>query len=314
MYRPWTGRQFGIEFEGVIPANRQRPGVDVRRQIQAALRRALGMAGVSESVGWRHTSGQGGQWDVKTDASVAYGAGFEVASPRITLDDQGHNADMRAALAEMAAEGARVDSTCGLHVSVDVSDFTWKEMQQLIALWVRYEPFFYSLLPASRRTGQWSSPMRAGTWAEAQRLKDGTGVSRWWSTVQQAVSATTQTRFNMATGTFSKYVSMRVDQWALQGRVEFRLHSGTLSYDKARKWTMLLIALVNRIKHPVPSTRKVDQSRPGLGFSARYVGKQIGLVGAASGALVADAAPEGAEVVEWCQRRQARFADQHQSA
>lgn len=317
MYRPWNGRRVGIEIEAIIPQDRQTAGNALDTALAVVTHAVANPSDVSTDTHWRDSAGH--QWDVKRDGSLPSGLGVEVASQKITLDAAGHNGTLKAVCDGLRGAGARLTSNCGLHVSVDVSDFDWSEMQKLMALWARYEPFFYSLAPAARRDvgrhdgGYFCRPVRAGSWDHAQRVKEGRNATQYWTPWQEAVKASGRRGFDNAAARVPKYVGMRIEKWVTQGRVEFRFHSGSLSYDKIRKLAMLLLALVERVKHPVPSTRKLDQSRPELGFTAKYVGRQIGLIGSDRAGLVneGEAAPEGAEVVEWCERRRAKFAEQH---
>ena len=296
----WTGRQFSVEFEFYLNA-----GIRDEGEFRAAMVRAAGPAMVNpERVGWRSSAGR--QWDLKTDGSLSgmagQGPGREVASPRLTLDDDGECASLRSVCGELS-QIAKVNEDCGLHVSVDASDFSWKQMQQLMALWARYEPFFFAVLPASRHGAHWCKPYRASKWDGVRQP-----ASRWWPTVQRAISATTEVEFRDAAGSIEKYVSMRVNDWWRTGRVEFRLHSATLDYVKVRNYATILIALVNRVaRTDAPRvSRKINQPLGHYGFYNRDVMKAIGLF---PSAWSADH-PHAARVRNWYDARQRKFARQ----
>ena len=201
------------------------------------------------------------------------------------------------------AVGAKVNHTCGLHVHVDVSDFGWRDFQRLLALWARYEPFFFELTPPSRR-GEWGSsychPVRANTW---QAVARGT-LSSTWTSVQQALTANDETRFHAAIGMLGRG-ALNVSGFIRTGRIEFRLQGGSINYAKIRNWVVVLLALVNRAKTPLapPVPLTINQPRPEVGFSTRYVFAVIGISPSRWAPVVA---PLCATIESWAnERRQA---------
>src|SRR6478672_1800513 len=127
MHRPWVGRKFGPEFE----MKKFQSGTGTRPLSEASIRTAL--TRVSHRVnpqpaGFYKSNGQ--TWDIKTDSTC----GWEIGSPAMILNEQGHNAEMEAALGALLSCNAVVDQTCGTHVHFEVADYTWEDLRRLMIL------------------------------------------------------------------------------------------------------------------------------------------------------------------------------------
>jgi hypothetical protein len=201
----------------------------------------------------------------------------------------------------------KITSNCGVHVHVDVSDFDWKEVQKLLGLWARYEPFFYSLVPNSRKTNRYCETLRATTWAKAHAAD-----SAGYYPAITALTATTRRAFQSASANLGKYRTLRMNMWATNGRVEFRIHGGTISYTKIRQWVRLILSLVGRVKTSTMGTtgRLPIGVRPlsrSTGFGPSYVLGALGM-GPNGGAHTSEATmPIYESLMEWIPERQRKF-------
>lgn len=299
MYRPWMGRTFGIEME-MKPVNAETGTFIPFRDLKAKIG-ATGVALNSRDHTWYSSNGQ--QWDIKTDGSVREAGrdGYEIASPAMYMDEDGECEEMKKVCDAIVSVNPKVDKACGLHVHVNCRDFTWRELQKLIALWVRYEPFFFEMLPRSRRSNTYCRPMRTAEWGAARTQ------SEHWPTVAEALRTDNETQFSSYQRSLGKYCSLNVSSFVYHGRVEFRLHSGTVSYEKIRNWVKMLLALVARVKlESAPNiAREVDPTcYSEKGYSTGYVFKMIGL-------LPSKAVPEVPEtnrdLAKWVDRRREQF-------
>lgn len=299
----WQGRRFGIEMEVM----KQRS--DGSRLTGTTLNRALSRAGLSHEVvgegDYYNTSStrSGRVWEVKYDAS----AGYEVVSPALVLDGDGECDELRNGCEAVMAERPKITQQCGLHVHVDVSDFNWKEVQKLLALWSRYEPFFFSLVPQSRKNNIYCQEMRGQTWAEAHR-NDMISFS-----AKPALTATNRRDFERSCRSLGKYRTLRMNMWALNGRVEFRMHSGTVDYKKIKQWLRLVLSLVGRVKTSSMGTtgrlaRTVRPLASPTGFGPSYVLGALGMGPMARQGDVTDATEAVyTDLMQWIPTRQARF-------
>ena len=269
--RLWQGRTFGVEMEFL---KRTRGGGNISAEfVNSKLAEAVDFP--VQGMGDRYSAQSNGRaWEVQYDST----AGWEVSTPALELDEHGECAELKAGCDALTRNvKPKIDSSCGLHVHVDVSDFDWKEIQKLLGLWVRYEPFFFSMVAASRKNLNWCIPLRATTWANAfdvDQTQDYAAV--------HALKATSRREFESRCANLGKYRTLRMNMWALNGRVEFRMHSGTISYTKIRQWVRLILSLVGRVKTSTMGTTGRlpiavrPLSRP-TGFGPKYVLGALGM-------------------------------------
>jgi hypothetical protein len=297
-----TTRTIGIEME-----NTMRSGALV--DFQRALTNEFGTARVNQQMpGYYHSSGR--TWDVKTDSSC----GGEIASPAIRLDETGHNAELKTVCSLLAAHGAQVTASCGLHVHVDVSDFTRVQQQRLIALWLRYEPFFFSMIPRSRRNNHYCAATRTTDFFST------TSYDFNRDAMSRALRTNSDAAFRRGIGNWAGHrtSALNITGLWMSGRVEFRLHSGTINYEKIRRWALWLLAMVERAKGEdvrrsvaSPLTRPVaaagerlaggPQYRATHGVSSSTVARAFNVTPENSGAMYL-------EMLTWANERRARFA------
>lgn len=300
MHTPWIGRKFGIEME----MNQVKADLTPlsSRTLQGAVSGAVQRAGLPANrinmaaPSYRHSDGS--QWEVKTDSSCGYGDdyGWEIASPAMTMDADAHCAELRAVCDAVAALEPRIDKKCGLHVHVEVADFTWQELQKLVILWARYEPFVFELCPPSRRDNDYCPPFRESMWGRANGPQ--------WSAIERGLSMTSVDDFRRAMSSSPRGSLNLAHFWRSQ-RVEFRLGAGTVSYEKVRRWTQLLLTLVQLVKTNGRSIRAGNWSTKG--FSVAYVAKMLNV--APNGAHPAEVIPAvSTELVAWMEARRAQFA------
>lgn len=298
-YRPWVNRKFGVELEmnDVTVDHAALSSGDLRRAVEGG----LVAAGVSPNrlnraaAGYYHSNGL--TWDVKTDASCGYNGrnGWEIASPAMMLDEDGECAELREVCERVRALRPRVDRSCGLHVHVEVRDFDWQDLRNLIILFARYEPFLFELCPPSRRTNTFCPPMRKADWAATD--------SHYWTRVDSALRETREERFQSAVTAIGRYVSLNLSPFWRSRRIEFRLGAGTVQYEKIVRWTQLLLSMVQRAKNDrMPKIVLGGWANQPL--SANYFCKMVGLTPSQHVPEVPEAS---AKLVEWVRRRQRQF-------
>lgn len=102
----------------------------------------------------------------------------------------------------------RVDRSTGLHVHLDMRNFNYSHaFSNLVSM----QSFLYAMLPASRRSGNYSIPVKGKQW----RILE----SRYHGVNTQA---------------YKKYRTL-----------ELRMHSGTVNATKIINWVRLLLAIIN---------------------------------------------------------------------
>lgn len=299
-YRPYMNRYFGVEIE--------MNEVDITRAplSQRALRDAVvegcGNPSRTGARSFEYYHSSGATWDVKLDGSCGYGPefGYEVASPKLILARGASNLELRDVCEKLVALRPRINRKCGLHVNIDCSDYDWRDLQRLLILWTRYEPFFYSLQPVSRATNHYCKPLRAAEWGAAGWRQGG---------IQSALVARTERDFRYVGTEAERESGLNISSWWRDGRIEFRLGAGTASYEKIRRWAQLLLSLAGRIKYPYPFMPAIT---PAAGFMTRgvkplHVFKQLGL---SESDIVSrgEVAEESTALLAWVTERTKRFA------
>lgn len=303
----WVGRTFGIEMEFTKHGRNGAhiTGYDVNRALTDVCEFPVSGTGGD----WNSRS-NGRSWEVQYDATSGARpgtSGWEVSSPALLLDEEGECAELKRGCDALMRMAPKISSNCGLHVHVDVSDFNWREVQKLLGLWARYEPFFYSLVPESRKTNHYCKTLRATTWENAYEA-DAAG----YYPAKRALEATSRGVFNDACNSLNKYRTLRMEMWAMNGRVEFRIHGGTINYKKIRQWLRLVLSLVGRVKTSTMGTTgrlpvKVRPLSRSTGFGPAYVLGALGM-GPNGGVGTSEATmPIYESLMEWIPKRQRKF-------
>jgi hypothetical protein len=300
MYRPWVNRKFGIELEmnDVATDNTSITETMLRNAVSQGLVRAGQPAARlnRRDPGYYQSNGQ--TWDVKTDASCGYNnrTGWEVAAPAMVLDDEGECVELKEVTNALKLLKPRIDKKCGLHVHVEVRDYNWRDLRNLLVLWARYEPFAFELCPPSRRSNVYCPPFRKTEWSG----RDGAQ----WTRMENGLGETTEQGFQRIMQMADRGAVNLTHFWRSK-RVEFRLGGGTIEYEKIVRWTQFLLSFVNRVKRAdMPIIQSGGWSN--AGFSTLYVFKMLGL---APSKHVPEAMVPGAstKLLEWCDKRRAQF-------
>lgn len=212
-------RTFGIEIECFLPQGM------TRSVATAAIAQRLGQPCMEE--GYNHL--RRSHWKIVTDGSLGdYARGMELVSPPLAgeggLDLVGRACE---ALVDL---GATVNTQCGFHVHVGISDQNPIPLfKNLLKVYAAFEPVIDGMMPASRR-GSTSMYCRSVSTVNLARLDAATDLGG----VVGAIGSNTADRFR----------KLNLTAYARHRTVEFRQHSGTLDANKARKWTTLCLRMV----------------------------------------------------------------------
>lgn len=202
-------RQFGVEVEfyNITP--------------QVAVQ-ALQAVGVNvEWMGYTHSVTT--NWKIVTDGSVSgrgtgQGTGLELVSP-ILKGEEGL-IELEKALNALDNAGAKVNTTCGLHVHIDTAGMQNVQRKNFFNAYVRNQGLMDRLVSQSRRNNRnYTMPYNSSqveTYAEAAATGRG-GNNRY---------------FTVNTCSLSKY-----------GTLEFRQHQGTVNGKKVVAWVQMLLAI-----------------------------------------------------------------------
>ena len=294
MYRPWTGRGIGIELEmnSVLASGNSYSLRDMHAVVVGALPSTERV--VRE--GYAHNNGT--VWECKTDGSC----GYEFTTPILTLDEEGNNANLKAACDALKTMRPRIDRNCGFHLHVSCRgvvgqrDWTWQDLQRFLALWSRYEPYLFEMLPPSRRGNTYCQPVFKSTWTGQ--------TNHTFEGVREALNTTSERRFQSALQHRSRYHSLNISHFWLRGSIEFRLHSGTVDYVKIRNWAKLLLAMVARVTNEDMPRIQLNVSDSPEGFSTRYIFRQFGLI---VGRHIREVPASNRDLLVWADARRLLF-------
>ena len=206
-----TGRRFGVELEFIGSAS--------------AVNQAMRNVGLDcEQQSYNHRVPRA--WKIVPDGSVSGGA--ELVSP--PLSGQDGREQVRKACAALAAAGATIDGTCGMHVHHDASDLTARGWGRLFRLWANAQDATDTLVAPSRRN---TREGRGGRWA--RRLPD-----QYVRNAERLVvlhGAATVLPFGDVVGVRGdRYYSLNADPYGRQGTIEVRQHQGTTNAAKVLGW------------------------------------------------------------------------------
>lgn len=213
-------RTFGLEFEFL-------PNGYSQEHYGEAIREALrpfGKAGQVVVRGYAHSDGA--LWDLKTDSSC----GYELATPALTWDNW---PEVEAVLLALQAAGARIDRRCGLHVHHMANDLRATGLRRLILLWAAYERVLLAVVKPERSSNHYCRTVEEqyGSW---QGLKEAmTPIGNLDAVVQD----------------MGRYRALNATGWWQHGRIEIRLHHGTLLPGAVRFWTLLTQQMVEFAKY-----------------------------------------------------------------
>jgi hypothetical protein len=183
-----------------------------------------------------------------------------------------------------------VDSSCGLHVHVDVRDLNAKQLLTLVRLYSKVEPALYSIVAPSRRGGQYSQAWGA-EFETGEVFERGTVQERadrldavLYGSVERAKEIKVRPHKHSC-----RYRGLNLNALLLYGTVEFRLHHGTVNASKIKMWAAVCSKLVE--------------------YAATHSERQIArLSGSAVNTLLGVLAGD-TEVVSWVKARRAHFAN-----
>lgn len=204
-----TVRQFGVEaeFYNITPT------------VAIEALAAVGITATFEG----YTHAVMANWKIVTDASVTgtgtgRGNGLELVSP-ILKGEEGL-IELAKALDALRNAGAKVNTTCGLHVHIDTLGMNGMQRKNFFNSYVRNQDIMDRLVSSSRRNNRRYTSRYSTSQADnyANAIEQGNdGGSRF---------------FTLNICSFQKY-----------GTLEFRQHQGTLNGKKAVAWVKMLLAV-----------------------------------------------------------------------
>jgi hypothetical protein len=223
-------RKFGVEIEYVGAS---------RTAIISALK-DIRVKCVSEN--YNHSTRR--HWKIVRDASIRHYDGNcgELVSPPL-YGKRGLNR-LRKVVEAIAAIGATVNDSCGLHVHVDARDLS---PNQIIAVSQRYGMFEHRLdkfMAPERRNTDWAK--RVGKNYHADIIRH----IKFSSEIGQS--------FSRALSEIDRYRKVNITSFSRHGTIEFRQHEGTVDPDRILNWVQFCTNFVEEVYNNVPRNNTVE--------------------------------------------------------
>jgi len=174
------------------------------------------------AVGYFKSDGR--QWDVKTDSSC----GYEFASP-ILGGEAGYFE------AKLAVEKIRevcptaVNTKCGLHVTIDVSDFNKEELKKLIIKYLEKQEEFYSQCNKSRQNNKYCTKNPAYL---LHMIKESNSIDY----------------IIAAANPKGHYNGLNLERLKTKKVIEFRMMESTVGIRKVGAWIRFCVDFVDSVK------------------------------------------------------------------
>lgn len=251
---PLSNRTFGIE-------------VEFKSLHRSAAVAALRDAGLNaEYAGYTHATTP--YWKIVSDASVP--GGYELVSP--VLSGDAGLADAIKAVNALAAAGATVDRTCGLHVHFGADDLMVDDLKKLACNLLKYEDLIDWFMPRSRRdtNAYYCRSHQAAFGAigtDAERIaatNAGIALIKRARSISDVVAAVNP-NFNR----FYKCNMTPLLHPRRANTIEFRHHSGTVDAEKLSAWVRFLDAWI-AYSINLKSVAKRNPDRPNPFYNRLY--------------------------------------------
>lgn len=254
--------RFGIEIETV--------GQDRARLAQAIQTVVGGTIGGYDS--YRVTATDGRVWSVVRDGSLSGARNGEIVSPILGYEDI---ETLQEVVRAVRRAGARVDSTCGIHIHIDGSRFnTAKAVTNLVKIVHKQERLIeHALGIQSGRLAHYCKPIDASF---LRRLEE-----RRPRTMQELRDAWYgHTGAQPQRYHDSRYRGVNLNSLFFRGTIEFRLFEGTLHAGEVKSYVQFALALAAKaLRAKSASSRRRDSRADATKYEFRVFLLGLGLIG-----------------------------------
>lgn len=230
-------QNFGVEIE-LIGITRENAAAIIACYFGTASWNAAGVFGYRA---WAATDRKGRTWKCVSDGSLNDGnGGCEVVTPILQYEDI---EDLQKIVRLLRENGAKADSSCGIHVHVDASRHTVDSLQRLMNFAVGRQDLFYEALNiSSYRSGRFCKKMNKNllTAMKHDNVRTKDSVERiWYSSLNDGYTGTN----NRAHYNVTRYHGINLHAFFTKGTVEFRLFNGTTHAGKIKAYIQFSLAM-----------------------------------------------------------------------
>lgn len=204
----------GSYVRGEREVSQRRFGVEIEcfhptnSNIKHDLVQALSRKGISCSI-YGYTHNVTSSWKITTDSSITGAHSMEIVSPPMRGEDG--LIQLKTVLETASQLGCKVNKSCGLHIHHEAVGLSSVAIRNLFDFYKNNESVFDSLMPQSRRA---DNNIYCHTLTTFERWKQ------------------------------DRYFKVNYRSYIKYNTIEFRQHSGTLSYEKVYHWFRLTQAVI----------------------------------------------------------------------
>lgn len=240
--RYFSKRRFGVELEMSNGTSR----ISIKRAIQDVIKEDVRCCrytlSASETV-----------WHVKNDMSCGVDgsdgpSGIEISS-RICSGKRDISIVSKVAKSVIEC-GAKVNDHCGLHVHVDVSDFSESDIGKLLIYWMVVEQVLVFAMPQRRWDNRYCKMLNPNLQNVLIRSYSGipsewTGIARLFRPYDGLFSINMAKRRTLNINNFYRALENDTNR---RKTVEFRWPEGTLCQEDIKSWVVLFVSFVDLVK------------------------------------------------------------------
>jgi hypothetical protein len=189
-------------------------------------------------------------WEVKHDGSCGKNVdkfginegGYEVVSYKgSSIKDISHICYIGQKIKQA---GCLVNKNCGLHLHVDVSDFSTSQMGIMIANWICIEKVLLQAVPSVRKNNKFCTLLQTLRPKFREPVVSGSQIWNFYKPYSNKLHDNFDRRCTMNLVNFYRSLQLKTFK---RPTVEFRFPEGTLVSQSIKNWARILINFVNRM-------------------------------------------------------------------
>ncbi len=186
-------------------------------------------------------------WHVKTDSTCGGGKpkGWEIASFKASgYEDL---LEICSVVKSLRKSGLRCGEDCGLHVHVDISDFTIEQASVLLAYWIKIEKVILKTVPTHRTKSKFCRPINSKILNKNKFLSS----KDFWDIYSPKDLSIHNNKDKKVTMNLVNFVSYCKNPYLYQSRptVEFRFPEGTFNEKDIKNWVLFFVNFVDNNKN-----------------------------------------------------------------
>lgn len=200
---------------------------------------------------WAVTDNEGKVWEFAADASIEKERkngdryehtssgeyAVELVTPKLSFDEI---PKLQTVIRALSGAGAKVNSSCGLHVHIDAANHNRQSLKNLIGIMYSKEDMLFKALKVNEtRASRWCQKVREPMLKKARRLssdetKDLTRLEKIW----YEGNVPRHEHYN-----WTRYYALNLHSVFYRGTLEFRCFNATLHAGRARAYINLCLAI-----------------------------------------------------------------------